>query len=147
MILASLSYVPTTKKAIQRNLLDGFVVGWWNMTIIQSGQYTILREQPFGGYRIHLRWKDWFWNWNSSTCDFVDAVDFLYATAPSSTTPINIGTMKIVIKYATSPVNGYVINLQCEPNGNKYCFVRFPNNTPSSFWRQQPHTFPATLLY
>lgn len=146
MILGTIGPVPATKPYLQRNYVAGVVVGWFQHTIIQTGQYTILQEIPFGGYQIHIKFTDFFWEWNSSTWFRDNAIEFAYATPPGGGAPISFGNMDWVYKYAGAPIKAVILNLQLQPNDNHYTYYPAPINN-EAYWLENPHAPSSPLQF
>ena len=147
MILWSPTEFTSLSYHLVRQYLDYTVVGWWDLSVVQSGQYLILQEVPFGGYRFHLKYKDWFWSNRAGTGQFLDVVEDLYVTAPGSSTPISAGSVIFEVKYDPR-TKFYVIVLANSPNDGHYLFNRFPP-VPHDYWHTPTPlaTFQTRLDY
>jgi len=130
---------------LNRQYLDYTAVGWWDLSVVQSGQYLILQEVPFGGYRFHLKYKDWFWSDRAGTGAFLDVVDDLYVTAPGSGVPISAGSVIFEVKYDPRTLF-YVIVLANNPNDGHYLFNRFPRIPVDYWYTRSPHATFQTRL-
>jgi len=135
ILWSPIQYTPLSHNLV-RQYLDYTVVGWWDLTVLASGQYLHLREHPFGGYEFHLRYKDWFWSNRAGSGTFLDVIDDLYVTSPGSSTPISAGPVIFEVKY-DSRRKCNVIVLANTPNDGHYLFNRFPR-VPSDYWYQPP---------
>lgn len=132
-------YVPHDSPLV-RQYLDYVAVLWWNMTYIQSGQSIILQEIPFGGYRFHLKFKDWWWSNRAGTGRIDDILDDLFVTAPGSSTPISAGLVGFNTFYDPR-VHANLLVIANEPNDTHVAFQRFPP-VDSSYWYQ-----PGTMRH
>jgi hypothetical protein len=113
-----------------------FALGWWEHSIVSSGQTTVLQEVPFGGYRFVFRWSDDFWNWNSSWWSWDAAISDVYALAPGSSTPINAGD--VLLNPQRDPATGlFVLTVANDPSDGHYTFVRLPPE-PGDYWQPLP---------
>lgn len=122
----------------------GFVIGWWDAHWIQTGRYSIIQEVPFGGYRLHIRWKESFWNWNSNRYTHDYPLEDFYATAPGSSTPINAGTVLRDFKLDVRYFNQEII-LANSPADGHYHFQAFPP-PPSGFWANSFGPTPGNVF-
>lgn len=102
------------------------------MTILQSGQLTILREIPFGGYRQFIRFKDWIWDWHAGTFNLTEPFQDFYVTAPGSNTPISAGPVILNWQWDARYLNGLLV-IANSPNGGYYYIDRFPA-PPTDYW-------------
>jgi len=133
MILATLNRFNSLGFRPPRQYVWGFAVGWWTHTVVQYGQYTILQEVPFGGYQFHLRWNDFWWAGNSATWHIDKPIDFLYATAPGSSTPIDAGSILFGVKFDTGLVKQVLYEFTNQPSDGHYTYQEFPR-LDSSYW-------------
>jgi len=77
---------------INRGTLELFGYSWLTGVMLESGRYTVIEENVFGGYRTHIRYKPEFWEWGSGLWKFSEIFEDFYITEPGSTTPIPPGT-------------------------------------------------------
>lgn len=133
------NYIPSPEFALQRSYLWGVAVGWWDMTIIQVGQHTILKEIPFGGYELHILFRDNFWTWNSSAWRLDIVIDDIYAKDPGGTV-VNAGNIDIFTAWSPTP-NIPELRITCQPNGGVYAHQVFPSAPPdwyATYWLDNP---------
>lgn len=132
--------------SLVRQYLESFVVGWWSMFVVQSGQDTILQETPFGGYRFRLKWRDWFWANSAGTGRIDDVIEHLYAIAPDHTTIVHAGQVGFNVQL--DPLTRrYMVVIQNEPNDNHYCMQQFPPVNPDYWHTPTPYPYPSPYLY
>jgi hypothetical protein len=131
-VLCSFYNVAPADYTLIRQYLDYSVVGWWDMHFVQAGQYSILQEHVYGGYRFHLKWKDWFWSVRAGAGRRDDVLEDLYVTAPGDPTPINAGTITWDVKY-DSRTKFYVVYFGNNPYDGHYALNRF-TPVPSTYW-------------
>lgn len=62
---------------------------------VETGRYTVIQEIEAGGYQYHVRYKERFWDWNSSFWWIQEIFEDFYVTAPGSSTPISPGSVGI----------------------------------------------------
>lgn len=146
MILGTFTAGQPGSGAALRSYCDMFTVKWWTHSVIQYGQYTILQEVPFGGYRVHIKFTDAYWNWNSDWWLWDRALEFCYATAPGSGTPISFGNATWEFKGDSRILFGGLTSISLVPSDNHYTAVALPKN-PGAFWYQSPKDYPAVQQY
>lgn len=132
-VLANFLYPQGAKFALQRQYLPAFAIGWQAGSFaLQSGRYTILEEVIFGGYRLHIKIKEWVWDWDNRGFTLDDIFEDYYALAPGGTTPINAGD--VYISYQIEP--NFLVPLLTISNVapvSYYYFQSFPSvNRP--YW-------------
>lgn len=89
MILTSFHNPVGDDFLIERSYISDLSFTWWHMCLIQDGRTFIVREtEGFGGYRVLMRFKEAFWNWNSSGWRMADIIEDWYAMSPVDDTPI-----------------------------------------------------------
>lgn len=137
-------YVPH-EYSLVRQYLDFVVVLWWDMSFIQTGQHIILQETPFGGYRFHLSFKDWFWNNRAGTGQIDDVLEDLYATAPGSSVPIDAGLVGFNVAY-DARTHAYSLILASEPNDTHCAFQRFPPVVDTYWYQPGTMRIPDNLI-
>jgi hypothetical protein len=131
-ILASFTYLNPPAFAIPRSYLWGIAIGWWHMSIVTYGNPTIIQEQPFGGYRKHIKLKDNVWEWNSNTYSLDYLLEDFYVTAPGSSTPISNGA--VLIEAKPVPQYGiYCLVLSDVGADGHYMFYKLPSST-QPYW-------------
>lgn len=60
--------------------------------LIEYGRYTVIEEIVLGGFRYHIRFKEHFWEWNSSFWPLEEIFEDFYVTYPGGTDPIEPGS-------------------------------------------------------
>lgn len=142
-MLATLSYDPSPDFAVQRQYLWGWSLGWWdNTALITPGNPSVYQEVPFGGYRMHVKFVDWFFQWDDRSIMLQDLFEDLYATAPGSAVPISAGLVGIQYKVVENWRNP-IINIIVASPDNYYWFQRLPE-ADRPYWRQMMDVAPAT---
>jgi hypothetical protein len=126
-------YVPHDTPLV-RQYLDFVAVLWWNMSFITTGQTLVLQEVPFGGYRLHLKFKDWFWSNRAGTGRIDDVLEDLYVTPPGLSTPISAGVVGFNTFYDPR-VGANLLVLANEPNDTHVAFNRLPP-VDAAYWYQ-----------
>lgn len=140
-ILWSPTWVPSPDFSVRRSYCDIFVIGWHNGVIIQSGQYTIIQEIPFGGFRYHLRFKAEFWNWSSSSWLFRDIFEDIYVTFPGSSTPVPADPSTCQYRVC-DPIHRRGIVNDMVGVDRKYYFFAFPP-APDDYWAKSHTELPV----
>ena len=89
MILTTFVPVPGYPFLIERSYVRVFCIEWWNTCVVTWGQACQVREVVgFGGYSVYFKFKDAFWEWNSSSWDPNDVFDDFYAIPPGPFPPV-----------------------------------------------------------
>jgi hypothetical protein len=142
-VLATLSYDPSPTFAVTRAYLWGFAVGWWDDTaLITAGNPSVYQEVPFGGYRFHLKFQDWVYDWGNRSASLDELFEDLYASAPGDPTPISAGN--VLIQYKVNELwNIPVITISLETPDGFYWLQRFPA-APSDYWCKFADEAPET---
>lgn len=133
------NYIPSATFAAQRSYLWGVAVGWWDMTIIQVGTHTILREIPYGGYKLHILFNPYWWVWNSSAWTLDTIITDIYAEDPGGMI-VNAGNIDIFTAWTPEP-NIPELRITCQPNGGVYAHQAFPPAPTSwytKYWKDDP---------
>jgi hypothetical protein len=81
--------------SVRRSYTTVIVVGWTDSVIVEAGNPTIQQETIFGGFRFHLEFKDYFWQWSSSSYLLQDIFENVYVTFPFSSDPISVGPVNV----------------------------------------------------
>lgn len=149
-LLATFDWVTPADFLVERSVVWGINVVWWNMCAISIARETTLRETPFGGYRLVVGINPDFWDNTSSAWPHDQIVTDFYAIAPGGSTPIGVGTCKRQYVYYPT-LRQFVLNMQLIPNGNTYMFWRFPPASDNAglplFPAQIPHDFYSDPAY
>lgn len=146
-VLASFVFNTPSDFALERSLLYSYAVGWWNMTIINPAQPTILQEIPFGGYRVVLNFKSWFWSAHGGATTITDALEDLYALPPGGGSPLSVGTC--IVSYQWSSIlEQNIITYALSPSDNHFYINKFPQITPP-YWSlpRHPETINLPTIY
>lgn len=142
-VLATLSYDPSPAFAVTRGYLQSFAVGWWDDTaLLTPGNPSVFQEVPFGGYRFHLKFKDWFFPFGNRSCRLDELFEDLYATAPGDPTPISAGAVLVQFEYLADWRSQCITIALASPD-NFYWIQRFPE-PDGDYWRKETDILPAT---
>lgn len=145
-VLADFSYPQGDTFALQRQQVPAWAIGWQPDAIaLASGQYTILKEFSFGGYELHIRVKDWVWQWDNRGYRLDDIFEDYYAIPPGGGSPVSAGT--VFVKYEFDP--GFMTPLLVIVNpalADHYYFQRFPAAT-RPYWTPVRDTLPPTPFW
>lgn len=142
-VIASLAYEPGADFAVQRQYLLLFAVGWWDDTaLVTAGNPSVYREVPFGGYELHLKFKDWFYEWDDRSVMLKDLFEDFYITPPGGGSPVP--PFPALIQYeVVENWRAPCITIGLYSPDNYYWFQRFPPaNRP--YWRPMMDVAPAT---
>ena len=116
---------------ISRAQVKGFAIGWQTGTFIQYGQQTIIREIPFGGYRVVFEFDSLFWAADNKMWELEGIFTNAYALAPGSSSPGAMGSIEINFNW--QPIcNGYLL------------ILALPSLTQTFYWQEYP---PVTYSY
>lgn len=105
----------------------------------------IVREVPFGGYRVRVTVDPVFWNSRSSGWRHDQILENLYAMSPSSSTPINMGAVDREIAFYSS-LNAYVCIITSQPNGACGRWQAFPFAPMNAGLPNVPSDLPDTFF-
>jgi hypothetical protein len=95
-LLWSPNYIPSPRYNFPRSYIKGFALFWLpGLTVLAAGNPFIFEEHTYGGYHLHLKFRDNFWDWNSNryTLDYI--VEDYYQTPPGSSTPETVGLLNV----------------------------------------------------
>jgi len=145
-VLASFSYPQGATFAVQRQQLPAWAIGWQPDAIaLQSGQYTILKEFSFGGYELHIKIKDWIWEWDNRGFILDEIFEDYYAIPPGGGPPVSAGTVFVSWEYEQTFLLP-IINITNPAPAAHYYFQRFPAAT-RPYWTPVRDTLPATPFW
>jgi hypothetical protein len=139
-VLATFSYNINPGFVVERSLIWGFALGWWDMAIINPAQPAIVQEVPFGGYRVTLKFHDWFWENDGGAGGITDILEDLYATPPGGGAPIAVGTCIVNYQWDETfkkPLLVYALS----PSDNHFFINRFPF-MPNNYWSEPDSPSP-----
>jgi hypothetical protein len=128
-----------------RQYLDFVAFVWWDMHFIQTGNPMIVQEHPFGGNRLLIRWRDWWWDANSGTGLIDDILEDFYMLPPPYTTPISPGVVGFNTFYDIR-IHANVLVLAPEPNDTHVAFNRLPPVPPTYWYQPGPQRIPDNLI-
>jgi len=95
-VLASIDWQPNADFCPQRQQLALFAVHWHNPTdLLTPGNPTVVQENDFGGYKAVIKFADWVWNYDNRSVPLRRLFDDLYALAPGSSTPSDLGAIQV----------------------------------------------------
>lgn len=77
---------------IPRFYIANLVVQWADQFVVQCGQNLILQETLFGGYRAHISFHSWLWNFSGRTAQVNDLWETFYIEPPGGGAPITPGS-------------------------------------------------------
>lgn len=121
----------------------GFTLGWWNGTILVTpGNPSVFQEVPFGGYRVVVEFKDWFYNPGNRSIALDNLFENFYALEPGGSTPISPGNVLIqyeVVEQWQIPV----VTIALDAPDGFYWLQRFPPND-SNYWCKFADNAPPT---
>jgi len=145
-VLADFDYPQSAKFALQRQQVTAFAIGWQpDAFTIAFGQYTILEEVSFGGYQVHVRFKDWVWNWDNRGYTLDEPFEDFYATAPMSSVPINCGFVRVEYQLDPTFIMPFLTISVLSPVPH-YLIQRFPPAT-RPYWSTPHDSLPATPFW
>jgi len=145
-VLASFTYPQGASFALQRQQVNAWAVGWQPDAIaLASGQYTILKEFSFGGYEVHIRVKDWIWQWDNRGYTLGEIWEDFYAVPPGGGAPVSVGAVEI--KYEFNPTFMCPLLVVVIPApADHYYLQRFPAAT-APYWSPMHDQLPATPFF
>lgn len=145
-VLADFVYPQGAKFALQRQQVPAFAIGWQaDAFAIASGQYTVLKEVSFGGYELHIKIKDWIWDWDNRGYTLDEIFEDYYAIPPGGGPPVSAST--VFVTYQVEP--NFVTNLLTISNVAPvphYYMQRFPPAT-RPYWCMPHDGLPATPFW
>ena len=144
-ILATQTWNTPPDFLIERSTFWGFLYVWWTGCLVQSGRDTIVREVPFGGYQVRITVDSSFWYADSSGWRHDQILENLYAMAPGSSTPINMGAVSRQIEYYGA-LDAYVCVITSEPNGAYGRWQAFPWAPENAGLPNRPPSLPETFF-
>lgn len=131
LIKATLVYPQTDQFVVERSICWGIGVNWWEGCVFYTGQVSLIREVPFGGYRVYLAINPDFWFNTSSAWKITELIDTLYAMPPSSSEPVFAGEVRVSFQYFASLLS-YALFIQFIPNGNVGTWWAMPRGTENA---------------
>jgi len=120
----------------------GFVVGWWKSHWVSTGRISVLQEELFGGYRLHITFKANVWDWSSNHYSFGYLLEDFYVTAPGSSIKISAGAVTVRWGIENKYVNPVCIYALASA-GQYYYFQQFPTR-PGGYWASPLHPTPTS---
>jgi hypothetical protein len=99
-----------------------------------------VQEVPFGGYRVTLKFHDWFWENDGGAGGITDILEDLYATPPGGGAPIAVGTCIVNYQWDETfkkPLLVYALS----PSDNHFFINRFPF-MPNNYWSEPDSPSP-----
>lgn len=95
-----------------RPYFKGHILGWQaGTTVIQDTNPIIVEEHTFGGYRVHLKLLDEWWEFGTGEWHVEDIVEDLYAIVPVSGDHVSLGAVTVGLGYSEL-VGYYWLNFQ-----------------------------------
>lgn len=142
-VIATLAYEPGPAFTLTRAYMWGFAVGWWdNTTLVTAGNPSVFREVPFGGYELHLKFKDWFFEWGNKSIELQDLFEDFYITPPGGGAPV--APFPALIQYEVVE-NWHIpcVTIGLFAPDNYYWFQRFAA-PDRPYWQANNDTAPAS---
>lgn len=130
---------------IVRQYMDFMVLVWWDMHFVQTGNPLIVQEHPFGGNRLVIKWRDWFWDERSGTGLLDDVLEDLYMLPPPYVTPVSPGLVGFNMAYDVRTHANEII-IAPEPNDTHCAFNRLPPVAPTYWYQPGPMRIPDSLI-
>ncbi len=143
-ILASQTWITPADYMIERSAFWGIALIWWTQCVVSPAPNIVMRESPFGGYRVRMTIDGAFWNNTGSAWRHDSILENLYAMAPADTTPINMGNVNRIVEFYPS-LRQYVCVVQCVPSDGHYQFFRFPPALENAGLPLYPNDIPAAF--
>jgi hypothetical protein len=138
MILTTFSNPAGNDYLIERSYISDLSFTWWHMCLIQSGRTFIVREtEGFGGYRVLMRFKENFWDWNSSGWMLPDIIEDWYAMEPVSDTPITCPPVSWRVQWSFQ-LSNYLLAFSLEGQAGISTGQRLPVAPPTWYKKFAP---------
>lgn len=135
-ILATLSFPAGEQSNFPRSYIHTFALQWTgDQTPVSLGNPFVYEEHTFGGYRVHVKFKDVFYTWSSNVYSLDFIIEDLWAELPVTHTPINAGT--VVMGVGSNAVDGWGIATSFAPQLGAYTQHILPP-PPANYWLQPP---------
>lgn len=112
---------------------------------VTTGRYTVIQEIEAGGYQYHIRYKENFWNWNSSFWWYQTIFEDFYVTAPGSTTPISPGTVGVYFGWIPPHTHQTMFLTNTFISIPQFYFVKMPP-APDDYWNKNDTPEPEMPL-
>lgn len=132
---------PADFRAI-RSYTDLIVVGWQDGFFVEVGNPFVLQEIPFGGYKFVCKFKDDWWNWQSSAWSLDSIFEDVYAIDWITGLPVNAGDVTVSWRNFVYPYFRSGIVLDMPALDNHYYWMDFPP-APADYWQQNGTPMPA----
>lgn len=144
-VLASFVYPQGAKFALQRQQIPAYVIGYEpGAFAVQSGRYTILQEVVYGGYQVHLKLKEWIWEWDNRGFVLDEIWEDFFVRAPDGSI-IPAGTVYVGWVFSSAWLMPW-LQVTIPASGDHYYFQRFPAAT-RAYWCPPRDTLPATPIW
>lgn len=131
-ILATFTFRPQAKFWSPRSYFKGVAFGWVpGYTILEEGNPFLFEEHVFGGYRLFVRFKSNWWNWQSNSYTLDYAYEDFYAIAPDHVTHVAAGAVDVGLGFsALVPSYHFTANLYTTP---EFKLFELPP-APADYW-------------
>jgi len=145
-VLADFVYPQSPEFAVTRPAVLAVALGWQPDAIaLASGRYSIYREFSFGGYVLHVEFKEWVWEWGNKTFRLGEMFENYYVIPPGGGSPSSAGTVFLsweIEQEWLSPI----INITNPASAPHYYFQRFPGAT-RPYWSLPVDNVPPTPFW
>jgi hypothetical protein len=115
------------------------------MSLVNPAQPAILQEVPFGGYRVTLKFQDWFWDNQGGAARVDELLTDLYATPPGGGAPIPVGGCEVQFRWDAT-LKKYVVIYTLVPSDGHYFINAFPA-MPSTYWSEPDNPNPTVPMF
>jgi len=145
-VLATFVPVLSPNYAVPRQMFGHFALGWWSMSLLETGQSSLYQEHVFGGFYVRVTFTDYFWQWGSGSWrDPYKMFSDFYAMQPTDPTPINVGTVFYNPQF-DNLTGLFILTFACDPSDGHYWVQQMPQQ-PLSYWLPQPANNPSLPFY
>lgn len=133
-ILYTPAFDPDAGFVFPRPYVCKFAVGWVAANVISAPPTLVLEETVFGGYRAHIDFLSWAWNWSTKRIDLDNLWLNFYVTAPGSSTPISAGITLVQYKWDDT-LKSQLLVVSLQGGDGHYHFWDYPP-APPTYWLQ-----------
>ena len=137
-IVATVTYATDAKVRNNRAYLGAFAFQWQpDMTLLTTGNPWIWRENVYGGYITHLKFKPEFWSWSSNGYSLDWIIQDFWVEPPGGGAPIPGQPATFGIGASPGGIFGIGISWGGSASYEQHALPP----APSDYWLQLPYPY------
>lgn len=128
------TYLNDRRYPIQRNYIQCCVIGWIAHTVVSYSNPYVIQEHTYGGYSLHVKFKDDFYQWSSSAWYLEDIIDDIWIQFPT-TGDLHYNANVLFQKSYIPVCQVNAIQINQAGDSGCYSYFRLPT-APANHWYQ-----------